>query len=32
VREGKFPDPEHAYGMKPEEQERLAALLAERKH
>jgi 3-methyl-2-oxobutanoate hydroxymethyltransferase len=31
VREGKFPDPEHAYGMKPEEQERLAALLAERK-
>ena len=31
VREGKFPDPEHAYGMKPEEQQRLAALLAERK-
>jgi 3-methyl-2-oxobutanoate hydroxymethyltransferase len=28
VREGKFPDAEHSYGMKPEEQERLARLLA----
>ncbi len=27
VREGKFPDAEHSYGMKPEEQERLAKLL-----
>jgi 3-methyl-2-oxobutanoate hydroxymethyltransferase len=31
VREGKFPDAEHSYGMKPEEQERLAQLLARRK-
>ena len=30
VREGKFPDAEHAYGMKAEEQEALARLLAER--
>jgi 3-methyl-2-oxobutanoate hydroxymethyltransferase len=27
VREGKFPDADHSYGMKPEEQERLAKLL-----
>jgi 3-methyl-2-oxobutanoate hydroxymethyltransferase len=26
VREGKFPDAEHSYGMKPEEQEKLARL------
>ena len=31
VREGKFPDAEHSYGMKPEEQERLTALLAQRR-
>jgi 3-methyl-2-oxobutanoate hydroxymethyltransferase len=31
VREGKFPDAEHSYGMKPEEQERLQKLLAHRK-
>jgi 3-methyl-2-oxobutanoate hydroxymethyltransferase len=31
VREGKFPDADHSYGMKPEEQERLAQLLARRK-
>ena len=31
VREGKFPDAEHSYGMKPEEQEALAKLLAQRK-
>lgn len=31
VREGKFPDADHSYGMKPEEQERLARLLAQRK-
>ena len=31
VREGKFPDAEHSYGMKPEEQEQLAKLLAQRK-
>jgi 3-methyl-2-oxobutanoate hydroxymethyltransferase len=31
VREGKFPDAEHSYGMKPEEQERLQKLLAQRK-
>jgi 3-methyl-2-oxobutanoate hydroxymethyltransferase len=28
VREGKFPDAEHSYGMKPEEQEKLAALVS----
>lgn len=31
VREGKFPDADHSYGMKPEEQEQLAKLLAQRK-
>jgi 3-methyl-2-oxobutanoate hydroxymethyltransferase len=31
VRTGKFPDAEHSYGMKPEEQEQLAKLLAQRK-
>ncbi len=31
VREGKFPDAEHSYGMKPDEQERMARLLAERR-
>jgi 3-methyl-2-oxobutanoate hydroxymethyltransferase len=31
VREGKFPDAEHSYGMKPEEQEKLAALVAARR-
>ena len=30
VREGKFPDADHSYGMKPEEQERLAKLLGKR--
>ena len=30
VREGKFPDSEHSYGMKPEEQEQLAKLIAGR--
>ena len=30
VREGKFPDAEHSYGMKPEEEERLARLLGKR--
>jgi len=30
VREGRFPDADHAYGMKAEEQEALAKLLAER--
>ena len=30
VREGRFPDADHAYGMKAEEQEALARLLAER--
>ena len=30
VREGKFPDAEHSYGMKPDEQEQLARLLGER--
>jgi len=30
VREGKFPDADHSYGMKPEEQEELARLLAKR--
>jgi 3-methyl-2-oxobutanoate hydroxymethyltransferase len=30
VREGKFPDAEHSYGMKPEEQEALARLIATR--
>jgi 3-methyl-2-oxobutanoate hydroxymethyltransferase len=30
VREGSFPDADHAYGMKAEEQEALARLLAER--
>jgi 3-methyl-2-oxobutanoate hydroxymethyltransferase len=28
VREGRFPDDDHTYGMKPEEQQQLAALLA----
>ena len=31
VREGKFPDADHSYGMKPEEQQALAKLLAQRK-
>ena len=31
VREGKFPDAEHSYGMKPEEQQELARLIAARK-
>ena len=31
VREGKFPDADHSYGMKPEEQELLSKLLAQRK-
>ncbi|MDA0984024.1 MAG: 3-methyl-2-oxobutanoate hydroxymethyltransferase [Proteobacteria bacterium] len=31
VREWKFPDADHSYGMKPEEQEQLAKLLAQRK-
>jgi 3-methyl-2-oxobutanoate hydroxymethyltransferase len=31
VREGKFPDDEHSYGMKPEEQEQLARLIARNK-
>jgi 3-methyl-2-oxobutanoate hydroxymethyltransferase len=31
VREGSFPDHEHSYAMKPEEQERFAALVAARK-
>ena len=31
VREGKFPDEEHSYSMKPEEQEKLARALKERK-
>jgi 3-methyl-2-oxobutanoate hydroxymethyltransferase len=31
VREGKFPDADHSYGMKPEEQEKLAALVAARR-
>jgi 3-methyl-2-oxobutanoate hydroxymethyltransferase len=30
VRAGKFPDAEHAYGMKPEEERKLAAALAQR--
>jgi 3-methyl-2-oxobutanoate hydroxymethyltransferase len=30
VRQGKFPDADHSYGMKPEEAERLRGLLAER--
>jgi 3-methyl-2-oxobutanoate hydroxymethyltransferase len=30
VREGKFPDAEHSYSMKPEEQEELARLIARR--
>jgi 3-methyl-2-oxobutanoate hydroxymethyltransferase len=30
VREGKFPDADHSYGMKPEEQEQLAKLIARR--
>jgi len=30
VREGKFPDAEHSYTMKPEEQEALARLIARR--
>src|SRR6266850_1242218 len=30
VRSGKFPDAEHSYGMKPEEQEKLARLLQQR--
>jgi len=32
VRSGKFPDAEHSYGMKAEEEERLKRLLAERRH
>ena len=31
VREGKFPDADHSYGMKPEEQARLAELAAGRR-
>jgi 3-methyl-2-oxobutanoate hydroxymethyltransferase len=31
VREGKFPDDEHSYGMKPEEQQELARLVAARR-
>jgi len=31
VREGKFPDSEHSYSMKPEEQEELARLIAQRR-
>jgi len=30
VREGKFPDAEHSYGMKPEEQQELARLISQR--
>ena len=30
VREGKFPDAEHSYGMKPEEQQELARLMSRR--
>jgi len=30
VREGKFPDADHSYAMKPEEQEQLARLLKAR--
>jgi 3-methyl-2-oxobutanoate hydroxymethyltransferase len=29
VREGKFPDADHSYGMKPEEEQELAGLIAE---
>jgi len=32
VRSGKFPDAEHSYGMKAEEEEKLRRLLAERRH
>ena len=31
VRSGKFPDAEHSYGMKPEEEQQLARLVASRK-
>jgi ketopantoate hydroxymethyltransferase len=31
VREGKFPDAEHSYGMKPEEQQELARLVSQRR-
>jgi 3-methyl-2-oxobutanoate hydroxymethyltransferase len=31
VREGKFPDAEHSYGMKPEEEKELARLVAARR-
>lgn len=31
VREGRFPDADHSYGMKPEEEQALAALLAKHK-
>ena len=31
VREGSFPDADHSYGMKPEEQAALEALIAKRK-
>jgi len=31
VRAGKFPDADHSYGMKPEEQQQLAMLLDQRK-
>ncbi|TAK82291.1 MAG: 3-methyl-2-oxobutanoate hydroxymethyltransferase [Betaproteobacteria bacterium] len=32
VREGRFPDVDHSYGMKPEEEEQLAKLAADLKH
>ena len=31
VREGSFPDAEHSYSMKPEEQQALARLVAQRR-
>jgi len=31
VRSGKFPDADHCYGMKAEEEEKLARLLSQRK-
>jgi hypothetical protein len=31
VRDGKFPDSEHSYGMKPEEEQELARLIASRR-
>jgi ketopantoate hydroxymethyltransferase len=31
VRSARFPDAEHSYGMKPEEEDRLRTMLAKRK-